>query len=156
MVDLEHARVLLEEVGLNTAAQLLDAHLEQSVHEELSYVQFLDRLLAAEQLERRRKGQETQMKLSRLLYRKQLEDFDFDCQPSIDRRQVAELSNLAFMEQAENVIFLGPPGVGETHLSVGLVLKALEAGKVVYYTTLSYLIEDLKKAQSQGRLDRRG
>ena len=56
MVDLEHARALLEEMGLNTAAQLLDAHLEQSVHEELTYVQFLDRLLTAEQTERRRKS----------------------------------------------------------------------------------------------------
>lgn len=84
MVDLEHARTLLEEMGLKTAAQLLDAHLEQSVHEYLTYVQFLDRLLTAEQTERRRKSQETRMKLSRLPHRKQLEDFDFDFQPSID------------------------------------------------------------------------
>lgn len=155
MVDLEHARTLLEEMGLNTAAQLLDAHLEQSVHEDLTYVRFLNRLLTAEQTERRRKSQETRMKLSRLPHRKQLEDFDFDFQPSIDRRQISELANLAFVERAENVIFLGLPGVGKTHLAVGLALKALEAGKVVYYTTLSYLIEDLKKVQSQGRLDRR-
>ena len=155
MVELEHARALLEEMGLNTAALLLEAHLEQSIHEDLTYVQFLDHLLTAEQAERRRKSQETRMKLSRLPHRKQLEDFDFDFQPSIDRRQIAELANLAFVERAENVIFLGPPGVGKTHLAVGLALKALEAGKVVYYTTLSYLIEDLKKAQSQGRLERR-
>ena len=155
MVEMEHARALLEEMGLNTAAQLLDAQLEQSVHEDQTYIQFLNRLLSSEQMERRRKSQETRMKLSRLPHRKSLEDFDFDFQPSIDRRQIAELANLAFVERAENVIFLGPPGVGKTHLAVGLALKALEAGKVVYYTTLSYLIEDLKKAQSQGRLERR-
>ena len=155
MVELEHTRSLLAEMGLTTAAELLDAQLEKSIHDNLTYVQFLDCLLSSEQMERRRKSQETRMKLSRLPHRKQLEDFDFGFQPSIDRRQIAELANLAFVERAENVIFLGPPGVGKTHLAVGLALKALEAGKVVYYTTLSYLIEDLKKAQLQGRLDRR-
>ncbi len=155
VVDLEHARALLEELGLPTAAQLLDAQLEQSVHEKMTYTQFLDRLLSSEQMERIRKSQETRLKLSRLPHRKCLEDFDFDFQPGIDRRQIAELAGLAFVERAENVIFLGPPGVGKTHLAVGLALKALEAGKVVYYTTLSYLIEDLKKAQIQERLERR-
>lgn len=84
-----------------------------------------------------------------------LGDFDFSFQPSIDRRQMEELSTLAFVGRAENVILLGPPGVGKTHLAVGLALKALDAGKVVYYTTLSRLISDLKKAQLQGRLERR-
>lgn len=66
MVELEHARALLEEMGLNTAALLLEAHLEQTIHEDLTYVQFLDHLLTAEQVERRRKSHETRMKLSRL------------------------------------------------------------------------------------------
>ena len=155
MVELEHTRELLEEMGLHTAAELLDAQLEQAVHDGLTYVQFLEQLLSSEQMERRRKSQETRLKLSKLPHRKQLEDFDFEFQPSIDKRQIDELASLAFVERAENVIFLGPPGVGKTHLAVGLALKAIEAGKVVYYTTLSHLIEDLKKAQAQGRLERR-
>ena len=95
------------------------------------------------------------MKLSKLPHRKQLADFDFAFQPSIDKRQIDELATLAFVARAENVILLGTPGVGKTHLAVGLARKALEAGMVVYYTTLSHLIEDLTKAQSQGRLERR-
>lgn len=95
------------------------------------------------------------MKPSRLPHRKQLSDFDFTFQPSIDKRKIEELATLAVAARAENVILLGPPGVGKTHLAVGIALKALEAGLVVYYTTLSHLIEDLKKAQAQGRLERR-
>lgn len=95
------------------------------------------------------------MKLSRLPHRKQLEDFDFSFQPGIDKRQISELATLAFAQRAENVILLGPPGVGKTHLAVGLSMKALEAGMVVYYTTLVHLIEDLKKAQMAGKLDKR-
>ncbi len=157
MVELEHAWALLEQMGLETAAQLLDAQLERSLHDQQTYVQFLNELLTCERQERERKSRETRLKLARLPHRKGLEDFDFAFafQPSIDRRQMEELSNLAFVARTENVVLLGPPGVGKTHLAVGLALKALEAGMVVYYTTLSRLIADLKKAQLQGRLERR-
>lgn len=155
MVELEHTRQMLCDMGLATAAELLDAHLEKAVHEETTYIRFLEELLTSEQMERRRKSLETRLKLSKLPHRKTLEDFDFAFQPSIDKRQVEELATLSFAHRAENVLLLGPPGVGKTHLAVGLGLKALEAGMVVYYTTLSDLIEDLKKAQAQGHLDRR-
>ena len=95
------------------------------------------------------------MKLARLPHRKGLEDIDSSFRPSIDKRQIDELATLAFVARDENVILLGPPGVGKTHLAVGLALKALDAGLVVYYTTLSHLIADLKKALNQGHLDRR-
>lgn len=155
MVELEHARELLYSMKLSTAGNLLDAHLEQAVHGEQTYIQFLDALLTSEQIERIRKNLETHTKFSRLPHRKRLEDFDFAFQPSVDKRQIDELATLAFAARAENVILLGPPGVGKTHLAVGLALKALEASMVAYYTTLSHLIEDLKKAQIQGRLDKR-
>lgn len=155
MVELEHTRSLLEQMGLHTAAQLLDAQLEISLHNQQTYLQFLHELLASEQQQRQQKSLETRLKLARLPHRKGLDEFDFEFQPSIDRRQIEELGTLAFVARAENVIFLGPPGVGKTHLAVGLALRALEAGMVVYYTTLSRLIADLKKAQIQGNLERR-
>ena len=112
-------------------------------------------LLSAEQQERQRKSRETRLKLARLPHHKRLEEFDFTFQPSIDKRQIEELGTLAFVARNENVIFLGPPGVGKTHLSVGLALRALDAGMVVYYTTLSCLTANLKKTQTQGHLERR-
>lgn len=155
MVELEHTRSLLEQMSLHTAAQLLDAQLEQALHSQKTYVQFLHDLLSSEQQERQRKSREIRLKLARLPHNKRLEEFDFTFQPSIDKRQIEELGTLAFVARNENVIFLGPPGVGKTHLSVGLALMALDAGMVVYYTTLSRLITDLKKAQIRGHLERR-
>ena len=155
MVELEQLRGLLDGMGLGTAAELLDAQLERSLHEEHTYVRFLNELLSSEQMERSRRSEETRIKLSKLPHRKQLEEFDFAFQPSIDKRQIDELSTLAFAARAENAVLLGPPGVGKTHLAVGLAMKALKAGMTVYYTSLAHLIEDLKKASEQNRLERR-
>ena len=74
---------------------------------------------------------------------------------SIDARQVKELATLAFAARKENIILLGPPGVGKTHLAVGLCMQALRAGLTVYYATLPQLIADLKKAEQIGKLERR-
>jgi len=155
MVELEHARELLDGMGLHAAASLLDAQLERSTHAEDTYVHFLDELLTLEYSERKRRSEETRIKLSRLPHRKTLDEFEFGFQPSIDKRQVDELATLAFAARAENVILLGPPGVGKTHLAVALAMKALEAGMVVYYASLAHLIADLKKADEQNRLERR-
>lgn len=94
-------------------------------------------------------------KLARLPHRKSLDEFDFSVQPSIDKRQINELASLSFAARTENIILLGPPGVGKTHLAVGIAMKALKAGLTVYYTSLSRLIEDLKQASQQNRLERR-
>jgi hypothetical protein len=85
MVELEHARELLGSMGLETAATLLDAQMERSLHAEHTYAQFLDELLTSEQQERGRKGEEMRTKLARLPHRKSLEEFDFSFQPSIDK-----------------------------------------------------------------------
>ena len=80
--------------------------------------------------------------------------FDFDFQPSLDRRQVRELAGLAFVERAHNVILLGPPGVGKTHLAIALGVKAVEAGYSVLFLTLEELMLRLHKALHENRLER--
>ena len=155
MVELEHTRDLLVELGLHTAAALLDARLEAAAHSELTYLSFLGGLLDVEKAERKRRSEETRLKLSRLPHRKTIDEFDFNFQPSVDMRQIKELSTLAFVARSENVIFLGPPGVGKTHLAVGLAVQALRSGLTVYFVSLSQLIADLKKSMMMGRLDRR-
>src|SRR5262245_42676780 len=77
-----------------------------------------------------------------------------DFQPSIDRKQVRELAGLSFVERAENVVLLGPPGGGNTHLATALGVKAVEAGHSVLFLTLEALMGRLVRARHENRLDR--
>ena len=91
MVEIEHARELLDSMGLHTSAALMDAQLERSTHAEHTYVNFLDELLTLEHTERKRRSEETRIKMARLPHRKTIEEFEFEFQPSIDNRQINEL-----------------------------------------------------------------
>ncbi len=155
MIDLEKARSHLEELGLLSAVDFLDALLERAQRENSTYLDFLNALLETELTERQRRNVEVRSKLARLPYKKTLKEFDFTFQPGIDEKLIKELATMAFVHRAENVIFLGPPGVGKTHLAVALAVEALSQGISVYFTSLSRLIEDLKTAYKESRLERR-
>jgi DNA replication protein DnaC len=97
---------------------------------------------------------ESRLKQARLPWVKTLEQFDFSFQPGIDRKVVRELAGLAFVERSENVILLGPPGVGKTHLAVALGVKAADAGHRVLFMPLDRLVATLMKAKLENRLER--
>jgi DNA replication protein DnaC len=120
--------------------------LEQARRENLTYETFLHQVLRLEVEGRERQAQQARLKAARLPMRKTLEEFDFAFQPSIAERQVRELANLAFLKTATNVVLLGPPGVGKTHLALSLAVRALEAGYSVLFTTLAHLAQDLASA----------
>lgn len=145
---------LLEKLKMDHLEAQLDAVCEQASERELDYKSFLAQALEAEWQGRYRRGIETRLRQSRFPWVKTLEQFDFDFQPSLDRRQVRELAGLSFVERAQNVVILGPPGVGKTHLAVALGVKAVEAGFTVRFLTLETLMTRLVKAKHENRLER--
>ena len=115
----------------------------------------IERLLAAQIALRNSRRLEAAMRSSRLPAFKTLAEFDFSFQPSIKREQIDSLHELGFVERRENIVFLGPPGVGKTHLAISLAIAAAESGRRVYYGTLVDLIDSLEEAKAAGRLNHR-
>ena len=145
---------LLDKLRMDHLEAQLDAVCEQAAEKQMDYKTFLVQALSTEWQGRYQKGIEARLKQARFPWLKTLEQFDFEFQPSLDRRQVRELAGMSFVERAHNVIILGPPGVGKTHLAIGLGMKAVEAGYSVLFLTLESLMIRLVKAFNENRLER--
>jgi DNA replication protein DnaC len=144
----------LEHLGLKVAGQHLDQAAQQAAAGQWSYTHFLGYLLDGELEERRRRSIELSLQFARFPYRKRLEDFDYAAQPSIDRRLIEELATGRFTAEGRNVVLLGPPGVGKTHLAISLGVRVAELGQRVYFTTAIELARRLTKATREHRLHR--
>lgn len=123
--------------------QALGRLCEEASRENLSYLDFLNRLLVAEQTVRYERNVEVKMRLARLPYHKTMADFDYSFQPSVDKQQIAELLSFRFVEEAHNVLLLGPPGVGKTHVAVALAVGAIAKGYTAYFVTMQHLVDYL-------------
>ena len=145
---------LFEALKLDHLAAQCDALLEQAAKKDLGYREVLIQALTCEWQGRKLKGTQSRLAQARLPWLKTLEQFDFSFQPSIDQKVVRELATLTFVERAENVVLLGPPGVGKSHLAIALAVKAAEAGHRILFLTLEQLMTKLKKAQQENRLER--
>lgn len=145
---------LLNKLKLDHLEAQLDAVCEQAAQRQQDYKSFLVQALDTEWQGRHQRGIEARLRQARFPWLKTLDQFDFDFQPSLDRRQVRELAGLSFVERAHNVIVLGPPGVGKTHLAISLGVKAVEAGYSVLFLTLEALMTRLTKAVNENRLER--
>jgi DNA replication protein DnaC len=127
MTSIERLREILGALSLTALDARLEALLEQASKNEPSYGDFLLETLTAEVEARRQRYLKTRLQLAHLPYVKTFEQFDFSFQPSIDERQIRELRTLRFIHEASNVILLGPPGVGKTHLAVALAEASIRA-----------------------------
>lgn len=145
---------LLEKMKMEHLSAQLDAVCEQAAKKELDFKSFLSVALQTEWTGRHRRGVESRLKLARFPWIKTLDQFDFTFQPSIDRKAVRELAGLGFVERCHNVVLLGPPGTGKTHLSVALGVRAAEAGYSVLFLTLETLMSRLIRAHQENRLER--
>jgi DNA replication protein DnaC len=155
MTTIERLREATQALSLGAVDGRLEQLLEQAGKREPSYGDFLLEVLTAELDVRRQRYLKTRLQLAHLPYLKTFQDFDFAFQPSIDERQIRELQTLRFVHEASNVILLGPPGVGKTHLAVALAESAIRAGQAAYFMTAHDLVDDLGRAYREGRLDRR-
>ena len=145
---------LLEKMKMTHLASQLETICEQAAKKDLAYKDFLTAALETEYRGRHLKGVEARLAMARFPWIKTLDQFEFGFQPSIDRKVIRELAGLGFVERAENVILLGPPGVGKTHLAIALGVKAAEAGHRVLFLTLETLLSRLTKARRENRLER--
>ncbi len=155
MTVIERVQAALSGLGLSSLEGRVEGLLEQAAKKEPSYAEFLLELLTSEVEARRARYLRARLQLAHLPFVKTFEQFDFGFQPSIDGRQMRELRTLRFVHEASNVILLGPPAVGKTHLSVALAEAAIQAGFGAYFITAHEMVTDLGRAYREGRLDRR-
>jgi DNA replication protein DnaC len=133
------------------ALEMLDATLRRVEQGEITWVDALDALLLEELTLRDNRRVSTALRMSRLTTVKTLAGFDFAFQPSLDRNRILALAELKFIDRAEVVHLLGPPGTGKTHLSVGLARAAAHAGYRTYFTTAADLAARCHRAAIEGR-----
>lgn len=140
----------LSRLRLNRVVGVLPDMVQSAQAQTKSYLSFLDELLEEEVAHKEQRRVEVTLKISGLPFIKTIDEFDFTFQPKLDRQQIMSLFDLSFIGRKENVIFLGPPGVGKTHLAVALAVKACRAGVSICFTTMAELIAKLKKDHETG------
>ncbi len=139
------------ELGLTAIASQYAALAQQAAREEQGFGDFLEALLKAELGARRTRTRAALTRMAGFPVIKTLADYDFDFARGAPRAQLQELASLAFVERAENVILLGPSGVGKTHLAIALGFQATQAGLRTRFLTAADLLLQLETAQRQGR-----
>lgn len=155
MSRLEQIQSQYRSLRLGATANQLAHLLAQADANELSYLDFAGQMAEHELTERTRSRIARHMKQAQLPAHKPLEAFDYRHQTTITKRQVSALLDFGFIDERQNLIFIGPPGVGKTHLAIGIALKAIDAGYKVLFRTALALVEDLELAEMKGELKKR-
>ncbi len=150
-------RVKTSLVGLKMprALEILDATLRGIERGEITALEAIDALLTEELTIRENRRVKMALQMAKLSAIKMLAGFDFAFQPSIDKNRIMALAGLQFINRAEAVHLIGPPGTGKTHLSLALGVEAVKAGRSVYFSSLADIVASLAKAERDGALRER-
>lgn len=143
----------LSHLKLNTVASQIESWLESASKENWDYKTFLEKLCDEELSQKEDKRCQLNIRLAKFPYVKTLDNFDFSYQPSLNEKQMKELSQCRWINQGENIILLGPPGVGKTHLSIALGVEAIRRGYKTLFMTAQSLMAILAKAHAEHRLE---
>jgi DNA replication protein DnaC len=147
----ERLLVHMQRLRLSHLPACYEGLAETAAAKNLPYLDFLEQLLEAESSAKHARNVRLKTQWAHFPYNKGLEQFDFDFQPSIDERKLRELAGLAFLERKENILLLGPPGVGKTHLAIALGTEAIVAGYSVYFVTVQELVAQFLRARDQNK-----
>ncbi len=142
----ESVQQKLRAYRISGMAQALPGRLIQARARDDDYLEFLDALLDDEMDKRRNTLVERRFKLSRMPARQTIDEFDFGFNPTIPKRRILELSSTRFVAQASNILLIGPPGVGKTHLSTAIGMNAILQGYTVTYRSAFDLVDELAEA----------
>jgi DNA replication protein DnaC len=143
----------LKLLKLTTFESILDNYLEIAANDGKSFIEIIDYLVDQEIQSKEARSEALRMRIAGFPFEKRLDDFNFKYQPSLDKTVIKEIASLRFIRNAENVVFLGPPVVGKTHLAIGLGIEAIEAGFKVHFANASNLVEKLEMADKEKKLD---
>lgn len=149
------AQANLSELKLDQMSAAMPDYVRMVANGDRDFAQAVAEMTQAEVAARRSRIMRQRIRSSGFPFVKTLSDFDWDFQPSIPRAKVEELATLRFVDDAENVLLVGSPGVGKTHLAVAIGIEAVKAGREVRFCDCAKLIADLKDAASRGILDKR-
>ena len=138
----------LKRLRLSGLARSLEVRLQEAMASSLSHAEFLELILEDELIVRKERLIERRIKAAAFRELKTLEDFDWSFNPSIHRKQIFELATGKFIEQAHDVLFLGPPGVGKSHLAQAIGYQAIKIGHVVLYRSIFDLVKDFLQEEA--------
>jgi DNA replication protein DnaC len=151
-ITYERIKANLVDLNMKNTLAIIDNYLEKAIRDKTNVVDVLDHILSTEAKAKKSRAVENQIQMSGFPFKKTMDMFDFSFQPSIDKPQIDELCTMRFVENTENVVFLGTPGVGKTHLAVALGMIAASHRYSTYYINCSSLIDQLNKAHFENRL----
>jgi DNA replication protein DnaC len=145
----------LKTLSLHRIAEIYIKEAEDAAKAKRSFQDYLLRLLEAQVINKTERSVNRKMQMAAFPHLKRLEEFDFSYQPKINEKLIRELANLEFLESAKNILFIGPPGVGKTHLAISIGVKACQAGKRVLFYSAERLTDELAAAEVSGMLNKK-
>jgi DNA replication protein DnaC len=144
----------LRKLRLGHAASVLEAHHQAAINAKLGYLEFLETLIDDELSTRDNKGLDKRLRAARFPVTKTLEEFDFAFQPTLDVMQIKALASCDFVAKHETALFIGPPGVGKSHLATAIGVKACLRGYNVIFATIQHLASQLNAAMADLSVER--